>query len=257
MNNRSAFEKYKIEIPQKDICEFDQQDMVKILTYKVGIEIPRVLKELDVYINKDKQFTARKANLLLNGKNDKRSSHRMKNYVGEYIDFFKDIQINLQDALEDILEEIISDMIKYDKNFTRKKMFNNTIETLTGQTFLFIIGVISIGEYLIKKYGYIQNGRYLEQVLIARKELASKIKRVYKDMNKGIYSEEEARELFKELIKKKVQDNIKLNVEMYEEIKFENDLYDMCKEESITDVIYNIVDGARQKITGQMRLIDL
>ncbi len=257
MTNRNAFEKYNINIPKKNIYEFEDEDIIKILTFKVGTEVPRVLKDLDVYINKNKQFSAKKTSLLFNGKKDKRPNYRMKNYVEEYVDFFNDVEINLKQALSDILEEVISDMANYNKDFNRKQLFINTVDTLTGQTFLFIIGVISLGEYLIKKFDYIENGRYLEQVLKAKRDLANKIKQIFKDMNRGIYSREEANELFKNLINQRVQDISKIDMETYNAIKFENDLYIMCDEESITNIIYEIVENARIDVTSQKRLIEL
>ena len=50
MTNRNAFEKYNINIPKKNIYEFEDEDIIKILTFKVGTEVPRVLKDLDFYM---------------------------------------------------------------------------------------------------------------------------------------------------------------------------------------------------------------
>ena len=52
MTNRNAFEKYNINIPKKNIYEFEDEDIIKILTFKVGTEVPRVLKDLDFYMPK-------------------------------------------------------------------------------------------------------------------------------------------------------------------------------------------------------------
>ena len=76
-------------------------------------------------------------------------------------------------------------------------------------------------------------------------------------MNRGIYSREEANELFKSLINQRVQDIAKIDMDTYNAIKFENDLYAMCDEESITNIIYEIVENARIDVTSQRRLIEL
>lgn len=257
VSNQDAFSKYNVVIPKKAIKEFESEDMTKILTFKVGTVVPRILKDLDNYIDKKRQFTAKKASLLLNGKKDKRPNYEMKNYVGEYGSFFTEIEVNITKSLVDILEEVISDMNNYDKNENRKELFFNTVDSIEGQVFLFVIGVISLGEFLIKKFGYIKNGRYLEQVLMAKKELAKQITQIYKDMNKKIYTPEQARTMFVALIDKKIQDNMKIDMELYSEIKFEEDLFKMCDEESIDDLIYEIVEEAREKATGQIRMFEL
>lgn len=257
VSNQDAFSKYNVVIPKKAIKEFESEDMTKILTFKVGTVVPRILKDLDAYIDKKRQFTAKKASLLLNGKKDKRPNYEMKNYVGEYGSFFTEIEVNITKSLVDILEEVISDMNNYDKNENRKELFFNTVDSIEGQVFLFVIGVISLGEFLIKKFGYIKNGRYLEQVLMAKKELAKQITQIYKDMNKKIYTPEQARTMFVALIDKKIQDNMKIDMELYSEIKFEEDLFKMCDEESIDDLIYEIVEEAREKATGQIRMFEL
>lgn len=60
--------KYNI-IPQKyNFDMFDEADKTKILTYKVGQIVPRILQDLDLY---EGYFSARKVSLLINGKKDK------------------------------------------------------------------------------------------------------------------------------------------------------------------------------------------
>ncbi|MCQ9627544.1 hypothetical protein HS141_11460 [Cetobacterium somerae] len=253
----NVFEKYNIPIPKRDITEFQEEDVTKILTFKVGVMVPRVLRELDKFIDKKNQLSARQASLIYNGKNDKRENYRMENYVGKYGKFFTDIELNIKIALEDILEQVISDMANYDKNANRKEKFFNTVDSVPGQVFIFIIGTISIGQYMLDRYGYIKNGRYLEQVLLAKEDLANKSKQIFKDTNRGKYTYEEATEIFKKLIDEKIQKQMKFDIELYEEIKFENDLFNLCTEESLNDLVYQLVDGARQKVTNQMRLIEL
>ena len=63
--------KYNI-IPQKyNFDMFDEADKTKILTYKVGQIVPRILQDLDLY---EGYFSARKVSLLINGKKDKREN---------------------------------------------------------------------------------------------------------------------------------------------------------------------------------------
>lgn len=255
--NQTAFEKYNIPLPKRNILEFEEEDMVKIITFKVGTIVPRILSDLDRFINKDRDLNGRKTSLIFNGKNDKRSNYYMTNYVSKYIDFFEGMERNIMLTLQDMMEEIITDMSNYDKNTDRRKRFFNTLESVPGHTFLVAIGIISIGEYLIKKQGYIKNGRYLEQVLKARKELANKVKRIFKAMNRGEYTYEEATEIFKMMIAQKVQEQVKIDAELYSQIKFENDLYNLCDEESIADLFYEIIENARENATGQIRMFEL
>ena len=255
--NQSAFEKYNVPIPKRSILAFEEEDMIKIITFKVGTIVPRILSDLDKFINKKRDLNGRKTSLIFNGKNDKRSNYYMTNYVSKYVDFFEGMELNIMTTLQDMMEEIITDMSNYDKNTDRKRRFFNTLESVPGHTFLVAIGIISIGEYLIKKQGYIQNGRYLEQVLKARKELANKVKTIFKAMNKGEYTYEEATEIFKMMIAQKIQEQVKIDAELYDQIKFENDLYNLCDEESISDLFYEIIENARKNVTGQMRIFDL
>lgn len=235
----------------------EEQDQIKVLTFKIGHIVPRVLKDLDNFINKERQFTAKKTSLIFNGKNDKRENYKMTDYVSSYGSFFTEIETSITKALEDIIEEIIEDMIKYDKNPNRKNRFFNTLDSPVGIEFLFVIGMISIGEYLIRTYGGIKNGRYLQLVLEAKETLSKQIKEIFKDMNKGKYTKEQANRIFRSLIDEEIQHKIKIDVDMYDKVKFENDLYHICSEESIEKLIYEIVDHARVKATHQPRLLNL
>lgn len=257
MEKENAFEKYNIPIPKRSIYDFEEQDQIKVLTFKIGHIVPRVLKDLDNFINKERQFTAKKTSLIFNGKNDKRENYKMTDYVSSYGSFFTEIETSITKALEDIIEEIIEDMIKYDKNPNRKNRFFNTLDSPVGIEFLFVIGMISIGEYLIRTYGGIKNGRYLQLVLEAKETLSKQIKEIFKDMNKGKYTKEQANRIFRSLIDEEIQHKIKIDVDMYDKVKFENDLYHICSEESIEKLIYEIVDHARVKATHQPRLLNL
>ncbi len=255
--SKDAFTKYNVAIPKKNIYEFEDEDIVKIITYKVGTIVPRILSDLDKFIDKQKNFTARKTSLLFNGKKDRRKNYQMQNYVSKYVDFFNGMELNIVTALEDMLEEVITDMANYDKNIDRRTLFFNTVDSVAGHTFLVAIGIISLGEYLIKKQGSIANGRYLEQVLIARKDLANKIKSIFKAMNRKELTYEEAIMEFKKMIADKIQEQIKIDVNLYNEIKFENDLYNLCDEDSIEDLFYDTVEKARLKATSQYRMFEL
>ena len=150
--------------------------MTRKITFHIGKIVPRVLREFDIYIDKRREFTSKQTTTILKGKNDKRPSYYMKNYVNEYTGYYSDLDLNIIKAIEDILEEIIKDMIVYDKSLKRKNNFFNTLDSISGQTFIFVIGIICLGEAMIEEYGYIRNGRYLECVLRAKKELATSIK---------------------------------------------------------------------------------
>ena len=189
--------KYNI-IPQKyNFDMFDEADKTKILTYKVGQIVPRILQDLDLY---EGYFSARKVSLLINGKKDKRENYNMKNYIDEYSSYFKNLTNNITIVLTDIFEEIIDDMLSYNKNNNRKQLFFTSLNTIFGQQLFFTIAVISIGEYLLKTTNCIENGQYLELVLRAKKELSKKIKDIFKKMNRNEYTEEEAKTIFKKLI---------------------------------------------------------
>ncbi|MDY4011361.1 MAG: hypothetical protein SOY60_06815 [Fusobacterium gastrosuis] len=251
---QNAYDKYNVKIPKKNFNVFDIEDQIKILTFKVGKVVPRILKELNV---RGEFFTARKTSLLINGKIDKREEYKMKNYIAEYGDFFEDLSDNISNALGDILEEIITDMLKYNKNEKRKKAFFDLLDSVLGLQLIFTVGIISIGEYLINTQGYIKNGRYLEQVLLARKELSNKIKDIFKKMNKEEYTEEETKAMFRSLIENKVQELVKIDMELYDEIRFEEQLAEMCEETSINNFIIELVDYAREKATNRPRLIEM
>ena len=117
--------------------------------------------------------------------------------------------------------------------------------------------IISLGEFLIKKYGYIKNGRYLGEVLKAKADLKNKITDVFKKMNQGYYTKEEANELFKEMIEKKVYEQTKIDAELYEEIKIEDDLSRICEDDSIDMLIFDMVDKVRLKATKQERFPEM
>ena len=166
-------------------------------------------------------------------------------------------QINIANSLGDILEEIIEDMTRYDKSQARKDKFFRMLDDPIGLKLLFVVGMIAIGKHLIETKGYIKNGRYLELVLKARKELSRTIKNLFKKMNKNEYTEDEAKILFRNLIENKVQDFIQFDVEIYEEVKREEDLTNLCEESSVDEFIIKLVDNAREKATGRPRLLDL
>lgn len=253
----NAFDKYKVEIPQRDIENFEYEDSVKILTYHVGTIIPRVLKELDEYIDKRKDFTAKQTSLIIKGNKAKRPAYKMKNYIEEHVDFYQEIEMDILRSVEDILEEVITDMISYNKNKTRKAKFFNTLDSITGQTFVFVIALINLGEHMIKEHGKVKNGRYFEHVLKAKQELSSDIKKLFKSMNRGEVSKEEANAVFRESIDKKVQELIQFDSEIYQEIKYEEDLYTMCTKDSIKGLIYGMVERIRADVTKTPRLIEL
>lgn len=243
--------KYNI-IPQKyNFDMFDEADKTKILTYKVGQIVPRILQDLDLY---EGYFSARKVSLLINGKKDKRENYNMKNYIDEYSSYFKNLTNNITIVLTDIFEEIIDDMLSYNKNSNRKQLFFTSLNTIFGQQLFFTIAVISIGEYLLKTTNCIENGQYLELVLRAKKELSKKIKDIFKKMNRNEYTEEEAKTIFKNLIEEKVQEKIKFDLETHNRVRVEEKLFEMCDEKSMNDFIISIVDNAREKITHNSRL---
>lgn len=243
--------KYNI-IPQKyNFDMFDEVDKTKILTYKVGQIVPRILQDLDLY---EGYFSARKVSLLINGKKDKRENYNMKNYIDEYSSYFKNLTNNITIVLTDIFEEIIDDMLSYNKNNSRKQLFFTSLNTIFGQQLFFTIAVISIGEYLLKTTNCIENGQYLELVLRAKKELSKKIKDIFKKMNRDEYTEEEAKTIFKNLIEEKVQEKIKFDLETHNRVRVEEKLFEMCDEKSMNDFIISIVDNAREKITHNSRL---
>ena len=246
----NIYEEYGIKIPKKPFNTFREDDKVKILTFSVGKIIPRVLRELD---QKKEFFTARSTSLLIKGNKEKRENHKMK----QYDDFYENMSDNIANSLGDILEEIIEDMTRYDKSQARKDKFFRMLDDPIGLKLLFVVGMIAIGEHLIETKGYIKNGRYLELVLKARKELSRTIKNIFKKMNKNEYTEDEAKILFRNLIENKVQDFIQFDVEIYEEVKREEDLTNLCEEASIDEFIIKLVDNAREKATGRPRLLDL
>ncbi|AVQ31745.1 MULTISPECIES: hypothetical protein [Fusobacterium] len=248
------YSKYNISIPKRKITELDVDDQIKVLTFRTGKIVPRVLKDLDEYL---KKFGGRKVSLLYKGKKDKRENYKMREYVSEYGEYFDEIEGNIIEVLEDILEQIIDDMNKYDKNLDRKNDFFDTLDSFIGGKFIFIIGIISLGEFLIKKYGYIKNGRYLGEVLKAKADLKNKITDVFKKMNQGYYTKEEANELFKEMIEKKVYEQTKIDAELYEEIKIEDDLSRICEDDSIDMLIFDMVDKVRLKATKQERFPEM
>ena len=243
--------KYNI-IPQKyNFDMFDEADKTKILTYKVGQIVPRILQDLDLY---EGYCSARKVSLLINGKKDKRENYNMKNYIDEYSSYFKNLTNNITIVLTDIFEEIIDDMLSYNKNNNRKQLFFTSLNTIFGQQLFFTIAVISIGEYLLKTTNCIENGQYLELVLRAKKELSKKIKDIFKKMNRNEYTEEEAKTIFKNLIEEKVQEKIKFDLETHNRVRVEEKLFEMCDEKSMNDFIISIVDNAREKVTHNSRL---
>ncbi len=253
----SALGKYGIQLPQKPLSDFERADIEKIITFHIGKIVPRVLKEFDQFIDKKKEFTARQTSLLINGKNDKREAYKMKTYVDDYIAFYKDIEFSIISATEDILEEIITDMNQYTKNSSRKTKFINTLDSLNGQMIMFTLAVMSIGESLIKRHRTIENGRYLEHVLKAKRELTDDIKTIYKAFHRGELTLEEVNYTFRELIDKKVQDAIKFDSEIYNAIKFEEDLYSICDQDTILEFVYSVIENARVKVTSKNRLISL
>ena len=250
----NIYEEYGIKIPKKPFNIFREDDKVKILTFSVGKIIPRVLRELD---QKKEFFTARSTSLLIKGNKEKRENHKMKQYVKLYDDFYENMSDNIANSLGDILEEIIEDMTRYDKSQARKDKFFRMLDDPIGLKLLFIVGMIAIGEHLIETKGYIKNGRYLELVLKARKELSGTIKNIFKKMNRNEYTEDEAKILFRNLIENKVQDFVQFDVEIYEEVKREEDLTNLCEETSVDEFIIKLVDNAREKATGRPRLLDL
>ena len=141
----SALGKYGVQLPQIPLSKFERADIEKIITFHIGKIVPRVLKEFDQFIDKKKEFTAKKTSLILNGKDDKREAYKMKTYVNDYIDFYNDIEFSIISAAEDILEEIITDMNHYTKNMDRKNKFINTLDSLNGQMIMFTLAVMSIG----------------------------------------------------------------------------------------------------------------
>lgn len=253
----NMFDKYNIPIPKRNLDTFEKDDMEKIITFHIGKRIPRVLKELDIYIDKKKHFNAKQTSLIYNGKNDKRENYRMPQYVKTYLDFYNDMEISIFLILSDILEEMMKDMNNYNKDYKRKEKFFNTLESIEGQSMLFTIGIISIGEQLIKNGKRIPNGTYLENVLIARQLLAKEIQEVFKAMNKDEISRESANLQFRTMIQNKVQKLIVMDSSMYQAVKDEEDLHSICNEDSIQDFIYEIVESARIKATNKIRLLDL
>ena len=75
------YSKYNISIPKRKITELDVDDQIKVLTFRTGKIVPRVLKDLDEYL---KKFGGRKVSLLYKGKKDKRENYKMREYVSEY-----------------------------------------------------------------------------------------------------------------------------------------------------------------------------
>ena len=59
------------------------------------------------------------------------------------------------------------------------------------------------------------------------------------------------------MIENKVQDFVQFDVEIYEEVKREEDLTNLCEETSVDEFIIKLVDNAREKATGRPRLLDL
>ncbi|MFK4784490.1 hypothetical protein [Fusobacterium sp. MFO224] len=254
---KNAFEKYNIFIPKISITEFDTEDISKVLTYKIGKIIPIVLKDLDDNINSNNQFNVQKLSLIFKGKNDKRETHKMKNYIKEHIDKYDENNFNLLNILRDILENIIHDMLYYNKDSLRKNEFFNTLNNLNGARYIFIIGVICIEECFLEKYGYIKNGKYLELVLKAKKELRKEITNIYKGLKNGVYTETEVNSMFRALIKTRIKNYIENNESLEKELRFEKDLYKICDEESLEKYIYDITDSSRTKATNQPRLFSL
>lgn len=76
-------------------------------------------------------------------------------------------------------------------------------------------------------------------------------------MNRKELIYEEAIMEFKKMIADKIQEQIKIDVNLYNEIKFENDLYNLCDEDSIEDLFYDTVEKARLKATSQYRMFEL
>ncbi|XGU46183.1 helix-turn-helix domain-containing protein [Fusobacterium necrophorum subsp. funduliforme] len=251
-----VFEKYNIKMPKRNFSSFDTEDKMKILTFSVGKIVPRVLKELDT-LDKKMYFTARKTSLLIKGKADPRERYRMKQYIVEYGEYFENLEDDISSTLGDILEEVIEDMVKYNKSKKRREQFFNTLDSPVGLQLLFTVAMISIGEYLLEQRGSIKNGRYLEQVLIARQELTRKIKTIFKKMNLQEYSEAEAKDLFKQLIEEKVQQMVKIDMELYDEIRLEEDLTRLCEESSLNEFILTLVENAREKATRRPKLISM
>lgn len=46
------YSKYNISIPKRKITELDVDDQIKVLTFRTGKIVPRVLKDLDEYLKK-------------------------------------------------------------------------------------------------------------------------------------------------------------------------------------------------------------
>lgn len=254
MTRKNAYSKYLGELPQKNFSDFDEEDKVKIITCTIGKRLPRLLSDLNIYINPKKEMTSRQISLLLNGKNDYRENYRMKDYVGTYGKFFKDLHNSIFECIKEILEEVIDDMTEYTKNSKRREKFFRTFDSYQGQMFIFTIAITSLGEFLIKEYGKIENGRYLEQVLLARKRIAKKAKEIYKAMNRGEITKEQADLEFQELIDITIQDSVNFDLGLHEAIKFEEDLLEICTIESIEGFIYEMVEDIRIKSTGQLRI---
>jgi len=254
---KNAFEKYNITIPKINITDFDLDDISKILTYRIGKIIPIVLKDLDENINSDNQFNIQKISLIFKGKNDKRETHKMKNYISEHLEKYNEDNFNLEIILKNILEDMIHNMLYYNKDTLRKNEFFNTLNNLNGAKYIFTVGVICIEEYFLEKYGYIKNGKYLELVLRAKKELRKEIKLIYKGLKQGTYTEEEINSMFRALIKTRIKTYMENDDKLEEEIDFEKDLYKICNDESLDKYIYNIIDNSRAKATSQPRLFSL
>ena len=83
------YSKYNISIPKRKITELDVDDQIKVLTFRTGKIVPRVLKDLDEYL---KKFGGRKVSLLYKGKKDKRENYKMREYVSEYGEYFDEIE---------------------------------------------------------------------------------------------------------------------------------------------------------------------
>lgn len=254
---KNAFEKYNIPIPKINITKFDKKDISKVLTYKIGKIIPLVLKDLDDNINSDNQFNIQKISLIFKGKNDKRETHKMKNYIKKHLENYNEINFDLETILKNILEDMIHDMLCYNKDTLRKNEFFNTLNNLNGAKYIFTVGVICIEEYFLEKYDYIKNGKYLELVLRAKKELRKEIKLIYKGLKQGIYTEDEINSMFRALIKTRIKTYMDRDDKLEEEIDFEKDLYRICNNESLDKYIYNIIDHSRAKATSQPRLFSL
>lgn len=254
---KNAFEKYNIFIPKIDITEFDTEDISKVLTYKIGKIIPIVLKDLDDNINANNQFNVQRISLIFKGKNDKRETHKMKNYIKEHMDKYDENNFDLLRILKDILENIVHDMLYYNKDTLRKNEFFNTLNNLNGAKYIFVVGVICIEEYFLEKYGYIKNGKYLELVLKIKKELRKEIRGIYKGLKEGTYTETEINSMFRALIKTRIKSYIENDESLEKELEFEKDLYKICNEESLEKYIYNLIDFSRTKATSQPRLFSL